>query len=260
MATILPEEIPQQAAAVLKGDAYYNVDEDFSRYLGHSFQPEVEAIFRRLLCTHGPVRRILDVGCASGRTSAFCKSLGVEELVGIEIDPRAAAIARQHLDDVVLGDASTVELSYPDEHFDMIWFTDLLEHLVDPWAALRRFQRWLRPGGRVLVVLPNFGHLDIINMIVSGRLQYSERGLMDSGHLRIFNQVTGIELIEGAGLRIERVDYRLDSAWEEHREGPIPLVAGAGYLHLDPAVVPDALRQTLFVRKLHYLAVKQEIS
>jgi SAM-dependent methyltransferase len=252
--------VPHQATAVIKDDAYFNVHEDFAPYLDHSFQREVEEIFRHLLRTHGPIGRILDVGCASGRTSAFCKRLGVEELVGIEIDPRAASIARRHLDAVILGDAATVELPHPDEHFDMLWFTDVLEHLVDPWATLRRYLRWLRPGGRVLVVLPNFGHIDIINMIISGRLRYAEDGLMDSGHLRLFTQATGCDLLEGAGLRIERVDYRLDSDWQRHRQGPIPLIGNAGWLDLDPSVVPEALRQTLFVRKLHYVAVKQQIS
>jgi SAM-dependent methyltransferase len=247
----------EQTPAVLKQDAYYNVGEGFRPYVEHSFQPEVEQVFRHAIATHGPVRRLLDVGCASGRTSLFTKRLGVKELVGIEIDPRGCEIAGQFFDRVIQGDVAQVPLDYPDGHFEMIFFTDILEHLADPWTTLQRYLRYLAPGGRVLVVLPNIAHIDVISSMLNGLLDYHETGIMDSGHLRIFTQNMAAAMLQRAGLEIEQLVYRLDGSWSTFKDqNSIPLPGGAGALVLDPKVVPEDLKRTYFVRKFHFLARK----
>lgn len=239
-----------------KSDAYYNVGEDFSAFLEHSMQPEVEELFLK----HNPnrtIRRLLDVGCASGRTSVFTLRHGVEELVGIELDPRGAQIAAQHMSRVVQADASSVELDYPQGYFDALFFTDILEHLVDPWATLQRYTRWLRPGGEVLVVLPNAGHMAIFLNLMIGRHEYEESGLMDRGHLRFFVQNTAVQLITGAGLEVVDLSYRLDTDWNLYRDNTrIQTFGGAITIEVDPQRVPESLRKTWFARKLHFWARK----
>lgn len=238
-----------------KSNAYYNVGEDFEKYLAHSMQPEVEEMFLR----HGggAIRRLLDVGCASGRTSVFTLRHGVTELVGVELDPRGAEIARRHMTNVVQGDASIVELPYPEGHFDALFFTDILEHLVDPWQALRRTLRWLRPGGGVLVVLPNMGHLAVIQGLLAGQFEYKESGLLDSGHLRFFVQNSAAKLLQQAGLELVDLQYRLDPDWPLYQHSTkMALLGGAFTLEWDPERVPESLRKTWYVRKLHFWARK----
>jgi SAM-dependent methyltransferase len=238
-----------------KSDAYYNVGEDFEKYLAHSMQPEVEEMFLRH--SGGAIQRLLDVGCASGRTSVFTLRHGVTELVGVELDPRGAQIARRHMTHVVQGDASSMELPYPESYFDALFFTDILEHLIDPWQALRRALHWLKPGGSVLVVLPNMGHLAVIQGLLAGQFKYEESGLLDSGHLRFFVQNSAVELLQRAGLEVVDLQYRLDPDWQLYQHNTkIPLIGGVFTLELDPKRVPESLRKTWFARKLHFWARK----
>jgi SAM-dependent methyltransferase len=239
-----------------KSDAYYNVGESMERYLERSMQPEVEQLFEEILNRQQRVDRVLDVGCASGRTSLFTLRRGVKELVGIELDGRAARIARRHMSRVIQADAAAVPLDYPEGYFDVILLTDVLEHLVDPWTALRRYVPYLRRGGRALIVLPNAGHISIISGLLAGTLRYEESGLMDRGHLRIFTQDMAVAMIAQSGLQIEQLLYRIDEEqWSRFEASDeIPLGAGVGTLKLNPRVVSQQLKLTYFARKLHFLA------
>jgi SAM-dependent methyltransferase len=249
----------RQEPALVKQDSYFNLDEQMERYLEHSYQPEVEQMFTEVVQQQGPVRRLLDVGCASGRTSIFTKRLGVEELVGIEIDERAVAAASRFMDRVIQADVSKAELDNAVGYFDMIFMTDILEHLVDPWSTLRRYVAYLRPGGQVLIVLPNFGHIAIVNALLAGLLQYEESGIMDRGHLRIFTLRTALQLIEQAGLTVDKTVYRIDADWNTHRNRDlIPLLDNCAALRLDGARIPQGLKMSYFVRKFHFLCSRTD--
>ncbi len=242
-----------------KSDDYRDVGKDFSQYLEHSLQKEVEELFIKLIRAGGPLKRVLDVGCASGRTSAFCKRHGVEELVGLEIDPRAVVVAKQHLNRVIEGDVSELELDYPQGYFDMLFFTDILEHLVDPWAQLKRYLEYLKPGGFVIVSLPNVGHLSVVWDLLSGFFTYKESGILDNGHLRFFTQDTAIEMLQGAGLTILDLVYRIDEeSWQKHKgSNKIGISDRSLAIQLDPNQVSPTLKKTYFVRKFNFLACKR---
>ena len=104
---------------------------------------DVRAELERL----APGRRVLDVGCYGG---AFLESLGPGwERCGVEPSEEAAAQARRSGVNVVGRDVACLEQMT--EEFDAMVMLDLIEHLVDPVAALRAAWRALRPGG-VLVI------------------------------------------------------------------------------------------------------------
>lgn len=97
--------------------------------------------------------RILDIGCATGLFLAGMKKRGWEVL-GIELNERAARYARERLElDVVTGDF--LDAALPDRHFDVISLWDVLEHLPDPLRVLRKISEKIRPGGLLLLNLPN---------------------------------------------------------------------------------------------------------
>jgi SAM-dependent methyltransferase len=96
--------------------------------------------------------RLLDAGCGSGVFVQLAQTLGYQA-EGLEIDPKACALAHAH-------GLSVHQGSFPDtglesESFDEITLSHVLEHLHDPAGALREAFRLLRTGGRLWILVPN---------------------------------------------------------------------------------------------------------
>jgi O-antigen biosynthesis protein len=143
---------------------------------------------------------VLDVGCATGEVGAALKARGkAREVVGLELNPDAAAEARHRLDRVIEGDVEAIEVPYPDGYFDLLLYADVLEHLRNPWALATRHRRLLRPGGRVVASLPNIGHYSTLLMLLRQQWRYQDRGIMDSTHLRFFTRPGVLDLFRRAG-------------------------------------------------------------
>jgi len=96
--------------------------------------------------------RILEIGCGTGHNLAMLAEFGRVE--GLEMDSASREIANVRFGGKV-GDARLPELAgVPDETFDLIALLDVLEHVEDDVAALRGMARRLKPGGRILITVP----------------------------------------------------------------------------------------------------------
>jgi len=71
-----------------------------------------------------------------------------EDCVNVDFDPRAGAD--------VLVDLNDVPYPFPDERFERVYASHVLEHLADPLAAMREWHRLLRPGGELHIRVPHF--------------------------------------------------------------------------------------------------------
>lgn len=155
--------------------------------------------------------RALEIGCAAGATGASLKQArpGVE-VTGIELDPELARQAAERLDRVVVGDAlgQLQELERAGERFDLVLCGDVLEHLVDPWNALRSVRR-LCPAGFVVVSLPNIAHISTVaSLVLRSYWPYRDRGIHDRTHLRFFGRRNLPELFGAAGFEeVKRVTH-----------------------------------------------------
>ena len=99
-----------------------------------------------------PPGRLLDVGCGSGAYGASLIRLGWE-VDGIEPDARAAALARSH--GVQVQQTRVEDAILKEAHYDAITLWHALEHLDAPLAALRKLHVALKPGGMLIVEVPN---------------------------------------------------------------------------------------------------------
>jgi 2-polyprenyl-3-methyl-5-hydroxy-6-metoxy-1,4-benzoquinol methylase len=142
-------------------------------------------------------RRVLDLGCATGATGAALKQRQPAHVTGVELEAAYAAEARTRLDAVIAGDVETAE---PQGRFDALIAADILEHLKDPWSALRRYARQLQPHGTAVVSLPNVGHWSTYANLARGTWPRKPEGIFDATHLRWFTLRDARELLRQAGL------------------------------------------------------------
>jgi len=134
---------------------------------------------------------------------------------------------------------------------DCLLFGDILEHLVDPEAVLRRFRRFLAPGGVVLASIPNLQHHTLLAALLSGNFQYAPASLLDATHVRFFtgSEFKNRDIADFLGGRGKLgpamrgiADFPGGSGklYQRHLASPIRLGASAPQTAVDPsAFFPD---------------------
>ena len=162
-----------------------------------------------------PPTRFLDVGCAAGTTAAEAKSRWPEcTTIGIELVPEVAERARRRVDRVIVGSAETLDFAAVElGGVDAVLLADVLEHLLDPWAFLRRLRAALVPHAAIVASIPNLANFWLLEELAAGRFPYADSGLLDRTHLRFFTRASIAAMFEGAGFAIER--------WERVTDGRV---------------------------------------
>jgi methionine biosynthesis protein MetW len=196
-------DTPQAARAMLSPDAAamgLTVGRvDALRYDGHNDDPYEVAGMMRALMPQGV--RVLDVGCGAGGVTLIANEGKGNDVHAIEPDPDRAAVACKRGIDVHTGilDMSYIAANNP---FDVVMSSDVLEHLVSPAEMLDLFRRVLRPGGTVIVSVPNVAHWSVRANLLIGRFEYEALGIMDATHLRWFTSKSIVRLFEDAGFDV----------------------------------------------------------
>lgn len=148
---------------------------------------------------------ILEFGCGEAPLGAALKQRQKCRVVGIEMDPHAAAIARKRIDDVYCGDAREI-VSIIHDRFDWMIGGDIVEHLDEPWSFLSDLRHIAAPGGRLLLSLPNLANASVVNDLLRGRFDYVYMGLLCVGHVRFFTRQTIEEMLTIAGWSVESIE------------------------------------------------------
>ncbi|MGQ0615840.1 MAG: class I SAM-dependent methyltransferase [Acidimicrobiia bacterium] len=151
--------------------------------------------------------RVLDIGCGTGHTARLLAQRGCS-VVGVELDEAAAVMAAAWCEKVVVCDLDVTDLrdKLDGDTFDTIVAADVLEHLRDPVAVLQTLTPLLRPGGRVLVSVPNVAHGSVRLALMTGRFDYNDIGILDRTHLRFFTVHSVQQLFAAAGYAVEQLE------------------------------------------------------
>lgn len=151
---------------------------------------------------NGRDRRLLDVGAADGLLSRQLTA-GGWRVTAIEGDPALAQAGARHCERMI---TANLDRELPDcgGPFDVIVYGDVLEHLVDPLRVLVELDRSLAPTGFVVISVPNIAHLWIRLLLLFGRFEYLDRGILDHSHLRFFTERSLRAMLANAGLSIVR--------------------------------------------------------
>jgi len=189
----------------------------------------------------GGSKRVLDVGCATGYLARALREQDCT-VSGLEYDAQAAEEARPFLDTLLVGDVEELDLleAFGDERFDVVVFGDVLEHLRDPLAVLRKARRLLAEGGSVVASIPNIAHGSVRLALMAGRFEYQTLGLLDSTHLRFFTLGSIQTLFHDAGM--VPVDVRRTTAG--FFDTPVPVTEAELPPEVLDAVIADPESRT----------------
>jgi SAM-dependent methyltransferase len=153
-----------------------------------------DLILESLLDTESPDATLLEVGCGMGAMGARLAQRF--DYVGVESDEASAAVAAERL--ALVGSGRVIHAGFDavegSRRFDVVCAFEVLEHIEDDLAALRRWRSLLRPGGRLVISVPAY---------------QSQFGAVDElvGHYRRYDPEALASLLAGAGF--ERVNVRL---------------------------------------------------
>jgi len=149
---------------------------------------------------------VLDVGCGSGVHGAELKRIYSHRVVGVDLSESSIYKAKTRLAEAHVADVTKPELYsfFGVRKFDLIVFSDVLEHLYDPADVLTRHYPLLAPGGRVVISLPNIAIWNVRLELLAGRFEYQDTGTLDRTHVRFYTRRTFRRFAAEAGFNIQR--------------------------------------------------------
>jgi SAM-dependent methyltransferase len=208
LAYVTPRRSAQALAAMYGDDTYWRSPSPKTHgYADYrSEQPRYLRTFRKRLdyaLRDGPAGgRALDVGSAAGFCMAVLRERGFD-VDGVEVSPVIASYAQHELgfgDRVFVGFLQDAPL--PLGAFDLICMWDVVEHVPDPVALLRRARALLAPGGRLVIETQD------IDSRFARALGSRWHHFKHAEHIYHFNPSTIRRLLGEAGFRLERLTHR----------------------------------------------------
>jgi O-antigen biosynthesis protein len=164
------------------------------------------SVHKKIIHFIGQNKKVLDVGCSVGNLSKEMMQNNCK-VVGIEFDPNAAQEAKSYCQEIIIGDVESIKLDQKYEnYFEVIVFADILEHLKEPSSVLKKFKKYLKDDGYIIISVPNIANWKIRFKLLFGNFDYDEYGILDNSHLRFFNEKSVKKLINDAGFKISSFD------------------------------------------------------
>lgn len=148
---------------------------------------------------------ILDVGCGAGDNARLLKQRVQERKVfGITLSPAELKLASREMERCWVADIEHPDLSFLDNlTFDAIMFSHVLEHLRQPTHVIGNFLRFLKPGGFLLIAVPNVLVWSQRFKFMTGKFEYQEEGVLDNTHLRFFTYLTADQYLVADAAELE---------------------------------------------------------
>jgi len=159
-------------------------------------------------------RKVLDVGCGGGATGEEIKRrYPAAEVIGVELNPRAAAWAAKRMDRVINASVETLDWAgegIEPHSIDTVLFPDVLEHLRDPWNTLVRIKPFLAADAHVFASIPNIRNLWLLTQLIRGSFAYEQEGLLDVTHIRFFTLREVQRLFSETGYHVDFIGSLID--------------------------------------------------
>lgn len=193
---------------------------------------------------------VLEIGCGCGALLGYIKGQYPNaEVYGVEIMEGAARIAA-HMGEVLCGDIEKMELPWKTEYFDYVIMGDVLEHLMDPEAVLKKLRGHLKTGGHILASMPNMKHYTVLLPLLRWDLfPYADSGILDRTHVKMYTGTEIKHLILRSGYVLEKWGYHSYHSVcqpNEQEEKMLDILAG---LMDEPSKEPFLAYQYVFMAR-----------
>lgn len=159
-------------------------------------RPEIQALVPRT------AKKILDLGCASGRLGMELKKRQGCTVEGVDINPEMLKHAEKRLDCTHHANLDTLDWSKLKGPYDCIILGDTLEHLINPWKVLHEANKLRAHDGVIVASIPNIAHPRIVENLKKGLFRYEPYGICDSDHKRFFTRSSITQMFSQEELKI----------------------------------------------------------
>lgn len=185
-------------------------------------------------------RVVLDVGCGGGRLGRAVKLRQDAHVSGIEIHADAAQIAAQYLDHIENRNIESDEVKFEPASFDCVICADVLEHMCNPTAVLKRLHRWLTDGGSLIASIPNVRNHSVVSSLLAGNWTYEPAGLLDADHKQFFTRREIEKLLFRTGFEVSELRMVPGEGFREWNDAGRPCEVKIGSLLVQTATPEDA--------------------
>jgi glycosyltransferase involved in cell wall biosynthesis len=145
----------------------------------------------------GRGQEVLDIGCGEGFFATELVKNG-NLVTGVDsLDSAHHSEALQEYFKVDLnGPSRSLTGALGNRKFDRALLLDVLEHLIHPEDLLAEAKQTLNRHGKLVVSVPNVANITVRLLLLFGRFDYTERGILDRTHLRFFTRKTARSFLE----------------------------------------------------------------
>lgn len=178
----------------------YHMDDIFDIEKAHP--DEAHSIIMRQIPGNS---RVLELGSASGYLSGYMEQKLACRVTGLEFDPNATKIAAERTTEVHTVDLdaeNVLDVAKNSAPYDVFLAAAILEHLKYPERLLQSARELLTDDALIIVSLPNIAYWQMRLMLLSGKFDYEDYGVMDRTHLKLYTRKTGQELLEQNGYQV----------------------------------------------------------
>lgn len=162
---------------------------------------EVRADIYRMVPPDGHV--IGSIGCGRAATEAQLVREG-REVHGVDVSPEAIEAAATRLTSARVIDPAE-DSPFEENMLDGLILADVLEHLPMAWLKLQSFAKAVKPGGWVVISVPNNRQVEaLVPLVLKGEWPEYPMGIFDHTHLQVMTHRRLDRWCREAGLRKER--------------------------------------------------------
>lgn len=188
--------VKTEGGRIANYEEYHRLEEyrKFEEHFRHFFQKRFKIVWR----FKPKPGRVLDIGASTGVMLAIFQENGWE-VWGVEPSKSADEVAKRN---IKISKTKFEEADLPKNYFDVVILNHTLEHMLNPVEVLRKVQNLLKPGGIILVDVPNFGSLSA--RILGKKWPY----LMPEEHKFHFTPQTLQKILKEGGFQVKYWETR----------------------------------------------------